>query len=77
MIKDLAARNPIPFFGINFKPVAARKGKRKDADRLAAIYNQVHDFSLLDADVQVRTLKEHLIAVGVQRRNYFTENFNM
>ena len=43
--------------------------KRKDGDRLAAIYNQVHQFSLLDPDVQVYQLKSHLIAVGGQRRD--------
>ena len=49
-------------FQANFKPAAARKSKRKDADRLAAIFNQVYDFSLLDADVaEVRTLKASML----------------
>ena len=59
------------FFGMQFKPGAARKSKRKDSDRLKAIYNQVHDFSLLDPAVQVNNLKNHLIAVGRQRRSNF------
>ena len=70
-IKALAARDPVSFFGITFKPGAARKIRRKDGDRLATIYNQVHQFSLLDPDVQVERLKAHLISVGSQRRSYY------
>ena len=40
-------------------------------DRLATIYNQVHQFSLLDPDVQVERLKAHLISVGSQRSSYY------
>ena len=71
LVRSLAAREPISFFGMQFKPGAARKSKRKDSDRLKAIYNQVHDFSLLDPAVQVNNLKNHLIAVGRQRRSNF------
>ena len=73
----MAAREPISFFGITLKPSAARKSKRKDGDRLAAIYNQVHQYSLLDPDVQVNQLKSHLIAVGGQRRDHYRTDLSL
>ena len=71
LIKDLAARCPINFFGVAAKPSVQYKRKKKDADRLTAIYHEVHNFSLLDQEVQLETLKEHLISVGSKRRSNF------
>ena len=71
MVKCLAARDPISFFGTNFKPAVGRKPIRKDADRLTAIYNQVHQFSQMDVIDQLIQLKTHLISVGGQRRSSF------
>ena len=71
MIRSLSARQPKTFFGMTLKPSAARKSKRKDGDRLAVIYNQVHQFSLLNPAVQDNTLKTHLVSVGGQRRNHY------
>ena len=70
-IEELAARDPISFFGVTPKPSVQYKQKKKDTDRLKAIYNEVHHFSLQDPDVQLTNLKEHLISVGGKRRSTF------
>ena len=53
------------------KLIKQYKRKKKDADRLTAIYHEVHNFSLLDQEVQLEALKEHLISVGSKRRSNF------
>ena len=68
LIKDAAARDPINFFGVPQKPSVSRKTKKIDKDRLLAIYEDVHNFTLLDPSVQVERLKDHLITVGGRRR---------
>ena len=76
-MKDAAARQPINFFGVVPKPSAARKVRKTDKDRLRAVYDEVHNFSLLDQSAQVERLKIHLINVGGKRRmtNAFYDRF--
>ena len=65
------------FFGVVPKPTGSRKTHRKDTDRLMAVYEEVHNFSLLDQSAQVERLKIHLINVGGKRRmtNAFYDRF--
>ena len=68
VIKNLAAREPTEFLGKLPKAAATKKAKRTDTERLHAIYQDVHGFSLLDPAAQIERLKYHLILVGGRRR---------
>ena len=57
--------------GCIVQPSKKRKQNNSDRVRLLNIYNIVHGFCRLDIEEKILGLKEFLIRVGSQRRNFF------
>ena len=74
MIVKKAAFEPINLLNLNPRPSKKKFIERSDVDRLRIIHEKVRIFSLMSPNDQIQNLKNHLIDIGGQRRNYFRNN---
>ena len=69
--KDLAALQPKPFYNFPTKPSKKDPIKKVDLVVLSQLSNFVELFNFSPIDLQLRTLKTHLIKIGGLRRAYY------
>ena len=69
--KDLGALKPLNFFNFKVKPSKKAAIKKVDQVVLSQLSNLVQTYHFNPLEVQIRTLKSHLIKIGGLRSNFY------